>query len=182
MMDFVIVILFVMGAIAILGQKDTLIYTVGPKEVKMLHAYSEGEEYREYLQQAAKFSFLRAAEAAGAKTQNDCIVQLNSQSFQEDLEANFKEYVNAYRAGEDYLGFTAYVGGGFQKPVLGALNYRIYIIISPGQQFAGLISVPLTEQINMRYSIDPIVIIKDLNCDSYSQYVLTGNQVPTRGG
>lgn len=181
-MDFVIVILFIMGAIAILGQKDTLIYTVGPKEIKMLHAYSEGEEYREYLQQAAKFSFLRAAETAGAKTQSDCIVKLNSQSFQEDLNSNFKEYVNSYRAGEDYLGFKAFVGGGFQKPVLEAVANNIYIRIYPGQQFVGVIDAPLTEQFNMRYSMDPTVIVTDLNCDSYSQYVLAGSQVPTRSG
>lgn len=165
-MDFVIVLLFVMGAIAILSQKDTIIYTVGPKEIKLLHAYSEGEELREYLQTAAKFAFLQSAESAGAKTQADCLMQINSQTFKDDVNKNFITYADSHRSGEQQLGFKAFVGGSFQKPVLRAAANSIYITIYPGQQFAGVIDASLTPQFNLRYSIDPAAVT-DINCDAY---------------
>ncbi len=185
LLDFVIVIIFILGAIAILGQKDTIISTVGPKQLLMLHAYSEGEEYREYLQLAAKFSFLNAVEEEGVTSKDQCVVQINSQAFRDNVNAFFKGYVDAYRAGEQYLNFKATTGGGFKPAVFTANSDKtVTITIDPAQQFGGAISAPIDAQNDLAYSIDPRVITK-VDCNTYLKLYRRANgrvKLPTHGG
>ncbi len=172
LLDFVIVLIFIMGAIAILGQKDTIIYSAGPKELLALHAYSEGEEYREYLQTAAKFSFLQAAGMSGAKTQEDCIVKMGSQKFQNDFNSIFKNYVVAYRAGEQHLGVKAITGGGFKNARIERTGSGAAAVsVESGQQFGGKISAPINSRFDIEYFIDPSVAT-EVNCNAFAQYNL----------
>lgn len=94
-----IVVLFVIIAIGALltkgGMDKKQIVEIGERQALILSSYAEGEKVREYLNQAARFAAMEAANEAGAQTGDGCFASVGNTALDKNFREKIKTYTNA---------------------------------------------------------------------------------------